>query len=87
MTPERWQQIVEAFETAIELTAAKSNDGIGPAYRPEHARLLQAATDDRFTTRLNHSGTDEEMLATKLRIAHTFGIALKVLGFPADDFG
>ncbi len=36
------------FEFAAQASAAKSDDGVGPAHRPKHSRALQAVADKGF---------------------------------------
>jgi hypothetical protein len=46
---------VPSLETTIEMAAPQGDDGVGSANRPEHARLLQAATDYGLATSFDHA--------------------------------
>ena len=86
----RWVRDVEVqiiFEAAIEVAASQSQDGVGAAHSPEHARLLAAGTDDGFAACFDDAGADEQMLRAEFRVAHALGVFLKVVGLDADLFG
>jgi len=67
------------FKVPAETATAKCNDGVGAAYGPEHARLLETAANDRLTACLDDAGADEELLRAELRIAHWRGVAFEVV--------
>src|SRR6266850_647463 len=53
---------------------------------PEHARLFAARTDDSFATGLDHPRTDEEALAAKCPVFHSFHITDEVPQLLLDCF-
>ena len=48
-----------------------------------HSRPFQSSADQCAAASFDHSGSDKEVLAAKLGVAHTFGVALEVVGFQA----
>src|SRR6516225_11405454 len=70
-----------SFKPVVEVSAAQRQDGVGAADSPEHAGLLEARADDGFAAGLDNAGTNEQMLAAELGVAHTLGVFLEVVGF------
>ena len=64
------------LESATEPSTTKSDDGIGPADSPEHARALQAGGDDGLASGFDDARADKETLGAKDGIAHPVGVAL-----------
>jgi hypothetical protein len=54
------------------------------AHGPVHASLPEPYSGDGFTTGFDHAGADELPLFTKLRVAHSPGAGLEVVGRFAD---
>jgi hypothetical protein len=54
---------------------------------PEHSGAFQAGTNDGLAAGFDHPGAGEETLCTEGWVAHPVGVALKVVGFVADDLG
>ena len=74
------------FKAAIEVAATESDDGVGPANGPEHARLFKSRTDDGLATGLNDTRADKEVLRAKLGVAHALGVSFEVIRFAANLF-
>src|SRR5471030_147567 len=72
------RQLPVLLEPPIEAAAAQGDDGVGATDRPEHARSLQARSDDGLAASFHHAGANEESLFPKLRIAHSVGIGGEV---------
>src|SRR5450755_2912086 len=68
------------------MAAAEADDGICSVDRPEHTRLFEAGADDSFAPGFDHAGADEQVLASKLGIAHALDVSLKVSSFDSDGF-
>ena len=66
--------------------AAQGDDGVCTAHGPAHAGLFEPGANDGFATRLNHSGTNEQMLCAEAGIAHALGVSFKVVGFGTELF-
>lgn len=52
----------------------QGDDGVGAADGPEHTGFFEAGTDDRLTAGFDYTRANEQMLASKLGVAHTLGI-------------
>ena len=69
------------FEAAAAAVAAECHDLVGSGNSPKHAGLFQSLANDRFAAGFDDTRTDKESLPLKLGIAHSFGVALEVVGF------
>ena len=56
------------------------NDGVGSAYGPEYAGLLEADADDGLATGFDHAGANEEPLFPKRRVLHPMLVDFEVIG-------
>jgi hypothetical protein len=72
------------LESAVEMTAAQGQDRVRIPHTPKHAGLFEAGADNRFAAGFDYTRSYEQVLLAEFGIAHTFGIALKVVGFSAD---
>jgi hypothetical protein len=59
------------------MATAKGHDGVCSTDDPEHAGLLEAGADDGLASGFDDARANKQVLATKLRVAHTRG-TLKV---------
>lgn len=69
------------LETAVEVGAAQSDDGVGSADGPEQTGLFEPRTIDCLAASLNDAGADERVLAAERGIAHALGVVLEVVSF------
>ena len=76
----------EGLPAAAEFAAAQGDDGVGSAYGPAHAGLLEAVTDDGLAPGLDDTRADEEAAVTKVGVAHAVGVGLEV-GDGLSDLG
>ena len=67
------------LKLAVEVAAAQGSDGVGAAHCPEYAGLLEARPDDRLASRFDDPRADKQVLAAKLRVAHTLDVSLKII--------
>jgi hypothetical protein len=65
----------------------EGDDGIGPGDSPKQAGLFEARADDGRAASFDHAGACEQVLASKLGIAHARGVPLEVRGFDPNGFG
>ena len=68
----------EVFEATGDLTAPRSDDGVGSAQAPKHARSLEALSDESAATGLDNAGADKISRDAEFGIAHQAGIFLEV---------
>src|SRR5208283_3357899 len=72
------------LKTAIEVSTAQGQDRVGSADGPEHSRTFEARSDHGFASSFDDAGTDEEVLAAELGVAHALGVPFEIIGFRAD---
>ena len=75
------------MEFVTEPIATESENSVGAADGPKHARLFQPRSDDSFTASLDDTGTDEQMIGTELGVAHTLRVAGEVFGLGGQGLG
>ena len=62
-----------------EPVTSESDDSVGTANGPKHARLFQSRSDDSFAAGLDDTRADEQMIGPEFRVAHAVGVAGEVL--------
>lgn len=68
------------------MATTQGDDCISPADRPEHAGLLEPGADHGLAAGFDDTRANKEVLFTKLGVAHTLGVSLKVVGLSANLF-
>jgi len=68
----------DTFQILAE-PAADCEDGVGAVHGPEHARPFQPGTYHRLAAGFDDARANEQVLASKLGIAHPFRIPLEVV--------
>src|SRR5215831_3102286 len=66
------------------MTTSQSQDGVGPAHRPEHAGLFAAGTNYGLASGFDDTRAHKQVLTAKFRVAHALGVLLKILGLDTD---
>jgi len=69
----------EVFETAAELAASESIEGVGSGKGPVHAGALESGSDRHLPACLDDAGRDGQALRPKLRAAHAALVAAAVV--------
>src|ERR1019366_8734935 len=67
------------LKAIVEMATSQRDDGVRATNGPEHAGLFEPGTDDGFATSFDDTRADEQMLTTKLRVAHTFGLLFEIV--------
>jgi len=75
------------LELAAQAMAAKSDDGVGGSYSPEHSGALQASTNEGLASGLDDPGTDAQMLSAKGQVTHACSARSKIVDLMAHEFG
>src|SRR5271156_409425 len=73
-----------AFKSAVELTAAQGQDGVGPPHSPEHARQLASRANHSLASSLDNTRPHKQVLSAKLGVSHALGVFFEVLCLSPD---